>query len=64
MYKRQVADGVKEVTLLGQNVNSYRGAGESGSECDFADLIYLINDIEGLERIRFMTCLLYTSRCV
>ena len=50
-----VADGVKEVTLLGQNVNSYRGAGESGSECDFADLIYLINDIEGLERIRFMT---------
>ena len=50
-----VADGVKEVTLLGQNVNSYRGAGESGSECDFADLIYMINDIEGLERIRFMT---------
>lgn len=50
-----VADGVKEVTLLGQNVNSYRGAGESGSECDFVDLIYMINDIEGLERIRFMT---------
>ena len=50
-----VADGVKEVTLLGQNVNSYRGAVESGSECDFADLIYMINDIEGLERIRFMT---------
>ena len=50
-----VADGVKEVTLLGQNVNSYRGAGENGSECDFADLIYMMNDIEGLERIRFMT---------
>ena len=50
-----VADGVKEVTLLGQNVNSYRGAGANGSECDFADLIYMINDIEGLERIRFMT---------
>ncbi len=50
-----VADGVKEVTLLGQNVNSYRGAGENGSECDFADLIYMISDIEGLERIRFMT---------
>ena len=50
-----VADGVKEVTLLGQNVNSYRGTGENGSECDFADLIYMINDIEGLERIRFMT---------
>ncbi len=50
-----VSDGVREVTLLGQNVNSYRGAGENGSECDFADLIYMINDIEGLERIRFMT---------
>lgn len=50
-----VADGVKEITLLGQNVNSYRGAGENGGECDFADLIYMINDIEGLERIRFMT---------
>ncbi len=50
-----VADGVKEVTLLGQNVNSYRGARENGSECDFADLIYMISDIEGLERIRFMT---------
>ncbi len=50
-----VADGVREVTLLGQNVNSYRGAGENGSDCDFADLIYMINDIEGLDRIRFMT---------
>ncbi len=47
-----VADGVKEITLLGQNVNSYRGAGES---CDFADLIYMLNQVEGLERIRFMT---------
>ncbi|MBR6584380.1 MAG: tRNA (N6-isopentenyl adenosine(37)-C2)-methylthiotransferase MiaB, partial [Firmicutes bacterium] len=51
-----VADGVKEVTLLGQNVNSYKGVSEAdGSQCDFADLIYQINDIEGLERIRFMT---------
>ncbi|MBR1990316.1 MAG: tRNA (N6-isopentenyl adenosine(37)-C2)-methylthiotransferase MiaB, partial [Firmicutes bacterium] len=51
-----VADGVKEVTLLGQNVNSYKGISEAdGSQCDFADLIYQINDIEGLERIRFMT---------
>ena len=48
-------DGVKEVTLLGQNVNSYRGMDESGKECDFAELIYRINDIEGIERIRFMT---------
>jgi len=53
--KRLVADGVKEVTLLGQNVNSYKGEDASGEICDFADLIYMINDIEGLERIRFMT---------
>lgn len=48
-----VASGVKEITLLGQNVNSY-GNG-SGFSVDFADLIYLLNDVEGLERIRFMT---------
>lgn len=53
--KRLVADDVKEVTLLGQNVNSYQGVFCDGTGCDFTDLIYLINDIEGLERIRFMT---------
>lgn len=52
--RKLVADGVKEVTLLGQNVNSYQGVSEDGI-CDFADLIYMLNDIEGLERIRFMT---------
>lgn len=51
--KGLVDSGVKEITLLGQNVNSY-GNG-SGFSVDFADLIYLLNDIEGLERIRFMT---------
>ena len=59
-----VADGVKEVTLLGQNVNSYRGVSRStgadaedfkNGEWDFTDLIYALNDIDGLERIRFMT---------
>ena len=50
-----VADGVKEVTLLGQNVNSYKGVDASGKKWDFTDLIYALNDIEGLERIRFMT---------
>ncbi|WP_027399245.1 tRNA (N6-isopentenyl adenosine(37)-C2)-methylthiotransferase MiaB [Anaerovorax odorimutans] len=53
------ADGVKEVMLLGQNVNSYQGTtiDDSGNhiKTDFADLIYKINDIEGIERIRFMT---------
>jgi len=48
--KTLVADGVKEVTLLGQNVNSYL---EEGT--DFADLIGLLNGVDGLERIRFMT---------
>jgi len=43
-------DGVCEVMLLGQNVNSYRGR-----DCDFADLIKLIAEIDGIERIRFMT---------
>ena len=48
-----VADGVKEVTLLGQNVNSY--GNNCDFDCDFAELIRKINTIEGLERIRFMT---------
>lgn len=46
-----VKDGVKEIMLLGQNVNSYKG----DENTDFAKLIYMLNDIEGLERIRFMT---------
>ena len=49
------ADGVREVMLLGQNVNSYRGESEDGSVCSFADLILRIAEIDGLERIRFMT---------
>lgn len=49
--KRLVADGVVEITLLGQNVNSYKG----GEGYDFAQLIYDLNEVEGLERIRFMT---------
>lgn len=49
--KMLVADGVKEVMLLGQNVNSYH----SCDGTDFPDLLYMINEVEGLERIRFMT---------
>ncbi|MDF3003030.1 MAG: miaB [Bacillota bacterium] len=47
------ASGVREITLLGQNVNSY-GNGSDFS-ADFADLIYMLNEIEGIDRIRFMT---------
>ena len=47
------ADGVKEVQLLGQNVNSYgRGLEEP---ITFAELLYRVAEIEGIERIRFMT---------
>ena len=51
--KRLVADGVVEVMLLGQNVNSYGKTLET--PVTFAQLLRQINEIEGLERIRFMT---------
>ncbi len=48
--------GVKEVTLLGQNVNAYRGSmGEGGEIADFALLIEYVADIPGIERIRYTT---------
>lgn len=54
--RKLAADGVKEVMLLGQNVNSYKGVSETGlGQCDFSDLIHLINEVDGIERIRFMT---------
>ena len=53
--RRLAADGVREIMLLGQNVNSYMGVDADGVQRDFADLIYMLNEIEGLERIRFMT---------
>ena len=49
-----VERGVREITLLGQNVNAYHGAGPSG-DMSLADLIWALNDIDGLERIRFTT---------
>ncbi len=48
--------GVKEVTLLGQNVNAYRGpTGESGEIADFAMLLDYVHEIPGIERIRYTT---------
>jgi tRNA-2-methylthio-N6-dimethylallyladenosine synthase len=49
------AQGVMEITLLGQNVNAYRGAMADGEIADFALLIEVIAEIDGIERIRFVT---------
>jgi tRNA-2-methylthio-N6-dimethylallyladenosine synthase len=50
-----VAQGVREVTLLGQNVNAYRGPAPDGRIVDLAGLIRHIATLDGLERIRFTT---------
>lgn len=47
--------GVREVNLLGQNVNAYRGSMHSGGTADLATLIAYVAEIEGIERIRFTT---------
>ena len=49
------AQGVKEITLLGQNVNAYRGQMPDGEIADFALLIEYIAEFAGIERIRFVT---------
>jgi len=49
------AQGVREVNLLGQNVNAYRGPMHGGSVADLATLIYYVAAIDGIERIRFTT---------
>jgi tRNA-2-methylthio-N6-dimethylallyladenosine synthase len=49
-----VERGVREITLLGQNVNAYHGAGDGG-DWSLARLIWALNDVDGLERIRFTT---------
>ena len=47
--------GVREVNLLGQNVNAYRGDMPDGSICDFAELLPFVAEIEGIDRIRYTT---------
>jgi len=49
------AQGVREITLLGQNVNAYRGAMSDGALVDLATLLHHVAAIEGVERIRFTT---------
>jgi len=47
--------GVRDVTLLGQNVNSYAGTGRDGTVTDFSDLLRAVSTVEGIRRIRFTT---------
>ena len=47
--------GVKEVTLLGQNVNAYQGTRHDGTRADFADLIRYVAAVEGIDRVRYTT---------
>ena len=47
--------GVREVTLLGQNVNAYRGPMPGSGHADLAGLIYFVAEVPGIERIRFTT---------
>ena len=50
-----VERGVREITLLGQNVNAYHGQGPDGREWSLARLIWALSEIDGLARIRFTT---------
>ncbi|CDF98969.1 tRNA (N6-isopentenyl adenosine(37)-C2)-methylthiotransferase MiaB [Avibacterium paragallinarum] len=47
--------GVREVNLLGQNVNAYRGPTHDGGICSFAELLRLVAAIDGIDRVRFTT---------
>ena len=49
------AQGVREVNLLGQNVNAYRGLTFDGEICTFAELLRLVAAIDGIDRLRFTT---------
>ncbi|MBO0765756.1 MAG: tRNA (N6-isopentenyl adenosine(37)-C2)-methylthiotransferase MiaB [Hyphomicrobiaceae bacterium] len=53
--RRLVDRGVREITLLGQNVNAYHGAGSDGRPRSLADLIGRLSRLEGLKRLRYTT---------
>lgn len=53
--KNLVERGVREITLLGQNVNAYHGEGPNGTDFTLAQLIWELDKVDGLERIRFTT---------
>jgi tRNA-2-methylthio-N6-dimethylallyladenosine synthase len=53
--RRLVERGVCEITLLGQNVNAYRGQGPDGEAWSLARLLYRLAEIDGLDRLRYTT---------
>ena len=53
--RRLVEQGVRELTLLGQNVNAYNGAGHDGSPSSLPRLLEELSEIDGLERLRYTT---------
>jgi tRNA-2-methylthio-N6-dimethylallyladenosine synthase len=53
--RQLAAQGVREITLLGQNVNAYAGAMQDGELADLATLIHFVAAVDGVERIRFTT---------
>ncbi|MBB4230443.1 tRNA (N6-isopentenyl adenosine(37)-C2)-methylthiotransferase MiaB [Rhizobium mongolense] len=53
--QKLVEGGVREITLLGQNVNAWHGAGVNGEEWSLGDLLYRLAEIPGLARLRYTT---------
>ena len=53
--KELVDAGVKEITLLGQNVNGWHGVSQNGSQWRLGDLLYRLAEIDGLKRLRYTT---------
>ena len=53
--RQLISIGVKEITLLGQNVNSYHGNGTDGKTWSLARLLYAVAELDGLKRLRYLT---------
>ncbi|MDR2780941.1 MAG: tRNA (N6-isopentenyl adenosine(37)-C2)-methylthiotransferase MiaB [Holosporaceae bacterium] len=53
--KNLISLGVREITLLGQNVNSYNGEDLGGKSCNLSGLLFRLADIDGLKRLRYTT---------